>query len=342
MLASFAGPDQSLARFASGLPISKMPLTSIHPLPASQSSAPPARRPLRRGPCVLATVASLTLLVAIPSHGDDVHLTNGAVFEGVSTEVTETHVVIEMPIGRLKLPSEQVARIVAGDSPIAEHRRRSTELLSDPASEAADFLELARWAVRQGLSTQARQSALIAARFSPDLDGLPELLAGLGYEHINGIGWLPYDEAQRSRGLVLFDGEWLTRREREQRIAQEQTADQLRSRDRGRRQTSESGDRELARESIELARRAVEVVDGASRRATEDDRRPAAPSGFPTHGPRFGARQNNVYGGVVLPVRGVDPEAAAAYQERLRRDLKSLATRAPGSLIPVQQHRPPN
>lgn len=275
------------------------------------------------------------------SQADDVHLTNGAVFEDVSTETTETHVVIEMPIGRLRLPSEHVARIVPGDSPVAEYRRRSTDLLSDPSSGAADFLELARWSVRQGLNAQARQSALLAARFDPDLLGLSELLAGLGYEHIDGIGWLPYADAQRSRGLVLYDGEWLTRRGREQRIAQQHREEGRRARTSPR---SEPTDRELARDSIELARRAVEAVDDASQRSAPRDRRERQPatSGFPTHGPRFGARQNNVYGGVVLPVVGVDPEAAAAYQERLRRDLKSLATRAPGSLIPVQEHRPPD
>ena len=314
----------------------------IHPPTPTDRSADPhtprASDSKLSGRCVAVLLGAL---VATTGQADDVHLTNGAVFEDVSTEVTETHVVIEMPIGRLRLPNEQVARIVEGDSPIATFQRRSNELLSDPSSGAADFLELARWSIRQGLNGQARQAALIAARFAPELDGLSELLSGLGYEHVDGIGWLPYAEAQRSRGLVLFDGEWLTRREREQRIARDHREETRRARAPG----AEPSDRELARDSIELARRTVEAVDRAaqqsSERAVEADRR-AVRAGFQTHGPRFGARQNNVYGGVVLPVRGVDPEAAAAYQERLSRDLKSLATRAPGSLIPVQQHRPPD
>lgn len=312
-------------------------------LPTNSSAEPRLRRISASKPFGRWLAVLLGGLLAAVGHADDVHLTNGAVFEDVSTEVTETHVVIEMPIGRLRLPNEQVARIVEGDSPIATFQRRSNELLSDPSSGAEDFLELARWSIRQGLNGQARQAALIAARFAPDLDGLPELLSGLGYEHVDGIGWLPYAEAQRSRGLVLFEGEWLSRRQREQRIASEHREETRRARA----PRDEPSDRELARDSIELARRAVETVDRAqqsSRQQSEraaDDRR-AVRVGFQTHGPRFGTRQNNVYGGVVLPVRGVDPEAAAAYQERLSRDLKSLATRAPGSLIPVQQHRPPD
>ena len=292
--------------------------------------------------CLVAGV--LVAAVAGLGHADDVHLTNGAVFEDVSTETTATHVIIEMNIGRLRLPNEQIARIVEGSSPIEEHRQRSNELLSDPGSRAEDFLELARWSVRQGLVSQARQSALIAARLGPDLAGLQELLAGLGYEHVHGIGWLPYDEAQRSRGLVLFEGQWLTRTEREERIAEEQRSSAART-TAGR--NAQPSDRDIALESIELARRSVEAVDDASQRAAQSERRDERPRrlsghGFVGHGPRFGDRQNNVYGGVVLPIRGVDPAAAAAYQERLSRDLKSLASRAPGSLIPVQQHRPPD
>lgn len=300
----------------------------------------------RTFPARLCTVALLGGACAAPTLADDVHLVNGAVFEDVSTERTDTHVLIEMPIGRLRLPNEQVDRIVDGDSPIATYRRRSNALLSNPSSGAGAFLDLARWAVRQGLTGQARQAALIAARFDPDLDGLSGLLNGLGYEKVSGIGWLPYAEAQRSRGLVLFDGEWLTRQARATRIARElretrSTAPSARS--------AERGDQELARESVELARRAVESAD-ASRRSAEtrasesraaERGRSTSRSGFDRHGPLFGARRANVYGGVVLPVGRVDPEAAAAYQERVRKDLAALATRTPGSLIPVQEFRPP-
>lgn len=304
---------------------------------------PPANplRTQRRPRALLCSVVVLAGTWTGAAVADDVHLVNGAVFEDVSTERTDTHVLIEMPIGRLRLPAEQVARIVDGDSPIATYRRRSNALLSDPSSGAADFLDLARWAVRQGLSGQARQAALIAARFDPDLGGLTELLTGLGYEKVAGIGWLPYAEAQRSRGLVLLDGEWLTRREREARIARE-LRDAQRAAPTAR--STDGGDRELARESVELARRAVESAD-ASRRSAEDRSaergRNATRSSFDRHGPRFGGQRANVYGGVVLPVQRVDPEAAAAYQERVRKDLAALATRTPGSLIPVQEFRPP-
>ena len=269
---------------------------------------------------------------------DDVHLTNGSVFEDVVTRTTQTHVIIEMAIGKLTLPLSQVKELVVADTPIAEFQRRHKALLEDPRSGAENWLQLSRWGLAHGLSAQAGQAALFAARLDAGLDGLEPLLTGLGYERVESVGWIARSDAMRLRGMVLYDGEWMSPNDRAARIASDRPARTRngagQSRAQGTQDPRSVGDNEVALASIKLAEKALEQGRQADREARQTERRAQRDYGF-------GANRFGVYPGVILPrQRFASPEEAAAYSERVRKDIAALANRSPGSIIPLNNSGP--
>ncbi len=280
--------------------------------------------------------ALATLAVASgPLRADDVYLTNGSVFEEVVTRTTDTHVIIEMAIGKLTLPLAQVSEVVVADTPIAEFQRRHTALLEDPRSGAANWLQLSRWGLANGLATQAGQAALFAARLDAGLEGLKPLLTGLGYERVESVGWIARSDAMRLRGMVLYDGEWMTPDDRAARVASDRPrrSPELRRSERGTtsRQAGGVGDNQVALASIKLAEKALDEGRQAARKSDRQGHR-----GF-----GFGSSRSGAFPGVVFPrQRFASPEDAAAYNERVRKDLAALATRPPGSIIPLNSNGP--
>ncbi len=114
----------------------------------------------------------------------------------------------------ISLPKEQVLRIEAGDSNLAEYLRRKEALKKSPAARAADWLELARWARAKELDQATREAALAGAALDPKLDGLAAILRAYGYVYDPQLDrWTPYADSMRRRGFVLANGQWLSRDE---------------------------------------------------------------------------------------------------------------------------------
>jgi hypothetical protein len=62
-----------------------------------------------------------------------------------------------------------------------------------------------------------------AAEIDPHLAGLEPLLRPLGLVLDDSVGrWIPYEESMARRGLVRYDGEWITREEQKERIADDE------------------------------------------------------------------------------------------------------------------------
>ncbi|HSU85030.1 MAG TPA: hypothetical protein VLR69_21640 [Thermoanaerobaculia bacterium] len=165
-------------------------------------------------------------LVAVPLLADDVYLVNGRKFEGVIAETAGSQVRIRMQGGTLSLPKEQVLRVDAGDSNLAEYLRRKDLLKKNPSTRAADWLELSRWAHGRELDQAARESALAAATLDPKLEGLGPVLRGYGYVLDPQLDrWIPYADSMRRRGFVQSNGQWISREEYQARLqAQEERA----------------------------------------------------------------------------------------------------------------------
>ncbi len=157
----------------------------------------------------------LLLLTALPVFADNVYLANGRKFEGVMAETTGTQVRIQIQGGVLVLPKSQVLQVEAGDSNLGEFLQRKESLKRSPATRAADWVELARWAHSKQLDQAARESALAAAVLDPHAPGLAPILRGFGYALDEQLDrWVRYDDLMRRKGFVqASNGQWISQEE---------------------------------------------------------------------------------------------------------------------------------
>lgn len=164
----------------------------------------------RTGLALLAAAA-----LALPAAADDVHLTNGNVFEDVVARVEGDQVVVQMRGGALRLPASRVARIDRRESASTEYLERRQSIAADRGAGAAEWLALALWARGRGLDGSYREAARKAATLEPDLPGLPPLMQALGYVRDEAGGpWLLPDELMARRGYVRYGDSWITAGER--------------------------------------------------------------------------------------------------------------------------------
>jgi hypothetical protein len=143
---------------------------------------------------------------------DTVYLKNGRTLSGVIVERSKDRVVMEIGPGRVGVPLAQIERIVASNSPLSEYQQRAARIAR---GDVAGWLELAAWAEANDLRTQASEAYERVAQLQP---GNATAQAALGRSLQNGQ-WLTFEEGQRARGLVEYDGAWVTPAERAQIIA---------------------------------------------------------------------------------------------------------------------------
>ena len=257
------------------------------------------------------------LVAGLPLAADDVYLRNGNSFEGVVTQSTGSEVLILLPFGSLSLPRSSVLRIEKSATDQATYFERFDELVSSETAQAADWLELARWARTRGLDHSASEAAQRAALLEPDLEGLEPILRGLGYVLDEEIGrWLPYEDFMRRRGFVFEAGRWMT-------------PEELAARERARREELEVRRAEARDQRFAQA---VELLALSQVERLQDERqqryRTGGVAGFPVavfHGAVIPAAIHTV-GFISHPVIGFSGSPGL---------LEQLLHRQPGSLLPV-------
>lgn len=167
-----------------------------------------------QGVAAVLALASLPFAVAAPAAADDVHLTNGKVFQGVIAEWRGDQLVMHVPGGQLTLARDSVREVVVAESGYRAYLARERVLRGRADAGAQEWLELARLALEAQMRQPAREAALEAAARDPRLAGLAPVLRALGYElYERESRWLPRDEVMRRRGYLLYDGRWITREE---------------------------------------------------------------------------------------------------------------------------------
>jgi hypothetical protein len=219
-----------------------------------------------RNRCVLSALLLLlgSAVLAVPVRADDVYLKNGRTFEGVIADVGDTQVRVRLQGGIVSLPKSAVLRVEKSDSSLGEFLHRRDALRhAGAAARAADWLDLARYAKSAGLEQAARETALTAAELDPHLPGLGPLLRPLGFVFEAQIDrWIPYEDSMRRHGMVLDNGEWVTREEHAERA-------RVRDEERARREQAlwaqqaaqAARDAELLRAQIELYRATAPSTD---------------------------------------------------------------------------------
>ena len=163
----------------------------------------------------------LTLFLPGASRSDEVILANGKSYEDVIAIEAGGEVTIRFAYGEITLPASQVTEIRKAESSVELYLARRDALRNAPAPSAEDWLDLARWARVNGIDHGVREAALVAASLEPRLPGLPELLRPFGFVLDEEIGrWIPFEEFMARRGMVRFDGEWITEEEKDARVAE--------------------------------------------------------------------------------------------------------------------------
>jgi len=153
------------------------------------------------------TITLLLLAAAAASHADDVLLRGGGRVHGVVVEHTADRIVIEAAPGRVTLPASRVERVISRASDLATFEERAAKL---GTSDASGWLDLGYWARERGLATQAQ--AAFSRVLAVDPDNAPAHDA-LGHVMLAGR-WLTREESYAARGLVEFEGAWVTPEQR--------------------------------------------------------------------------------------------------------------------------------
>jgi hypothetical protein len=173
----------------------------------------------------LPTIAACLLLavLAVPAAADDVHLTNGKVFEDVVAEVGDDVVRVHLAWGVISLPAGRVARIERQETALERYRAGRVALVARGGATVDDWLALADAARRDGFEAGFRDAALAAARLAPDDPRVASRMREIGFAFDDTLGeWVPREEALRRRGLLEFRGEWVSAAQRDRVLADEQ------------------------------------------------------------------------------------------------------------------------
>jgi hypothetical protein len=205
-------------------------------------------------------IAVISLLALSPSlvSADSVFLKGGGEIKGEVVEQRADAVVLEVGPGRLTLPMKNVTRIVSSTTDLGLYHARAAALAP---GDVAGWLSLAAWAQRHELATQAREAYEHVLAMDP-MNADAHL--SLGNVRL-GNQWLSGAEANRARGLVEFEGTWMTPEERQLRFEERAVAAQER-------QAMREGDaraREAEARAREAAARA-EAAEADARQARAD------------------------------------------------------------------------
>ncbi len=134
---------------------------------------------------------------------DEVLLKGGGKVAGVIVERTASSIVVEVGPGLVTLPLSRVLSIQEGPTALASYRERASGL---SRADLGGWLALGRWARQQDLLTQSREAFAHALSIDPANGEANEALGRV----LVGEHWASAEEGYRARGLVPFDGRWVT------------------------------------------------------------------------------------------------------------------------------------
>lgn len=164
-------------------------------------------------------LAGLMVLLPAIATADDVLLRSGGKISGRILQRSETSVQVDVGPGIITVPMTSVLSIEEKRTTLDDHEERAARLR---ANDAPGWLELANWAASEGLNTQARRAYEKVVSIDPQH---ADANRALGRVLVDGR-WVSEQESYRARGLVSFEGEWITPgerdailRERESRLA---------------------------------------------------------------------------------------------------------------------------
>jgi HEAT repeats len=155
----------------------------------------------------LVAAAVVWMLATEAARGDVFELANGGRVEGrlvESPDDKEQNVVVELAGGgRLSIPRVQIARMDAISQVEAEYKKRSR---SSPDTVEAHW-EHAEWCREHKMRSQAQQHLARILELDPNHE---QARALLGFRQKDGQ-WMTRDDVMDGRGMVMYEGRYVTR-----------------------------------------------------------------------------------------------------------------------------------
>jgi hypothetical protein len=235
----------------------------------------PMSRSSRLVLCLVAAVFGSVLLSAVASvRADQVVLRSGASIEGKALQRGDV-VVIQLESGEVSLPADEVLRIESAASSIDTFEARRAKL---GPTDVKARLALAEFCRDRDMRSREEQMLREVLAIDPNQ---ATARARLGYVKTER-GWMTIADANRARGLLLRDGQWLTPEqalERERLRAQTELAQKER----------EQAQLELEGKRLELAaqRARAEAEAARSRAESAAPTEPVAPVLAPVYVPVY-------------------------------------------------------
>ncbi len=202
-----------------------------------------------------AAVAALVAIGSATAAADEFHLANGRQIEGIERPdpARPGRVIIEVGAGVIELDARDVVSKSAGRTALHEYYQKWNRVKK--SKKASDFFELAQWAKANKCTKFVRELCERAVSIDPDHAGAR---AELGHRNVDGK-WMTFEEAQAAKGLVLFEGRWVTAAEKEivekeRAEAKERAKEAARERERAREEERERKLRALEEYNEWLAR----------------------------------------------------------------------------------------
>jgi hypothetical protein len=182
-----------------------------------------------RAAAILFLVIALSLMGNI-AHGDVFELANGGRVEGrlvESTDHADKNVVVELAGGgRLSIPRSQITRVDAISQEEAEYEKLAR---TSPDTVEAHW-ELSEWCRERKLRVEAQQHLTRILELDPNHEQARGLL---GFRKKDGQ-WVTRDEVMDGRGMVMYEGRYVTRqhvelldRQKEAKVSQADWANNL-------------------------------------------------------------------------------------------------------------------
>ncbi|MCC6737911.1 MAG: HEAT repeat domain-containing protein [Planctomycetia bacterium] len=168
----------------------------------------------------------LALALAAVAAADTVTCRDGRRIEGKIVEETETHVKLQVKNGAVTIPRHQILQVQKGATTLEVYEQRRSRV--DP-SDTRGLFELAEWCRQARLEKQAKEEYERVLASGPDpgpepakevADAEPPevksrraifVKAHEALKHeVHEGRWLAYEDWCRARGLVEFDGAWMS------------------------------------------------------------------------------------------------------------------------------------
>jgi len=235
---------------------------------------------MRSIPLALAAVCALCGIAGV-AHADRVVLVGGEVLEGKATRQGDK-ITVEVEAGQISVPAEAVARIERSESLVSQFDARYAALRP---GDVQGRLNLADYCRDHGM--RAREHKLLLEVLEVDRDNA-QARARLGYVKTD-TGWVTEADAMRAKGLVQYEGRWVTPAES---LDLERRREDARAADRRREAEAdlEAKRAQVAADRAELDREQsrIEAARAATALTYPSYYAPVYPAPFATFGAPFG------------------------------------------------------